>query len=220
MPDLDTSLHLDMLHDYERQNGLLRRFRRAVRELVSPKAFYGLQWGDPETSGPQVYMRNKYVLPYVKPDQVGLEIGPGGGRWTRYLLGFKRLYVVDYHAELLNKLRRQCSRPNMQFIVNHGTDFPGVHANSVDYIVSIACFVHLETHLIESYLRNMHSILRPGGNVVLTYSDKTKVGGQLNSTFSENTPEHMRQIVNAAGFRIVEEDLTVLWNSGIIHFTR
>jgi len=220
MPDLDTSLHIDMLHDYERQNGLLGRLRRAARELVSTRRFYGLQWGDPETSGPQVYMRDKYVLPYVKPDQVGLEIGPGGGRWTRYLLGFKRLYVVDYHAELLNELRRQCDRPNMQFIVNHGTDFPGVSANSVDYIVSIACFVHLEPHLIQSYLSNMRSILKSGGNVVLTYSDKTKVGGQLNSTFSENTPERMREMVRAAGFNIVEEDLTVLWNSGIIRFTR
>lgn len=220
MPDLNTSLHLDMLHDYERQNGLLGRFRRAARELVSPRMFYGLQWGDPETSGPQVYMRDKYVLPYVKPDQVGLEIGPGGGRWTRYLLGFNHLYVVDYHAELLNELRRQCNKANMQFVVNHGTDFPGVPLNSVDYIVSIACFVHLEAHLIESYLRNMQTILKSGGNVVLTYSDKTKVGGRLNSTFSENTPERMRDMVRSAGFRIVEEDLTVLWNSGIIRFTR
>jgi predicted methyltransferase len=220
MPDLDTSLHVDMLHDYEQQNGLLSRFHRALRELVSPRRLYGLQWGDPDTSGPQVYMRDKYLLPYVKPDQVGLEIGPGGGRWTRYLLGFKHLYVVDYHAELLNELRRKCNKSNMQFIVNHGTDFPDVPANSVDYVVSIACFVHLEPHLIESYLSNIHGILKLGGNVVLTYSDKTKVGGQLNSTFSENSPERMRKMVKDAGFRIVEEDLTVLWNSGIIRFTR
>ena len=220
MPDLDTSLHLDMLHDYAQQNSLRSRFHRAVRELMSPRGFYGLQWGDPETSGPQVYMRDKYILPYVKPDQIGLEIGAGGGRWTRYLLGFRRLYVVDYHAELLNELRRQCNKPNMQFIVNHGTDFPSVPANSVDYIVSIACFVHLEVHLIEAYLRNMYSILKPAGNVVLTYSDKSKVGGQLNSTFSENTPERMREMVRSAGFHIVEEDLTVLWNSGIIRFRR
>jgi hypothetical protein len=219
MPELGTSLHLDMLRDYERQNGMLSRVHRAIRELVSPRRLYGLQWGDPDTSGPQLYLRDKYVLPYVKPDQVGLEIGPGGGRWTRYLLGFKHLYVVDYHAELLNELRRHCNEPNMQFIANHGTDFPGVPANSVDYIVSIACFVHLETDLIESYLRGMHSILKPTGTVVLTYSDKTKVGAQLNSTFSENTPERMRKMVKDAGFRIVEEDLTVLWNSGIVRFT-
>ncbi|MGO9085997.1 MAG: class I SAM-dependent methyltransferase [Candidatus Sulfotelmatobacter sp.] len=220
MPDLDTQLHLEMLRTYKQENSLVRRVRRAVREVVSPTKFYGLQWGDPDNSGPQVYMRDRYVLPYVKPDQVAVEIGPGGGRWTRYLIGFGKLYVVDYHAELLNELRRRCNRPNMQFIVNHGTDFPGVPEASVDYVISIACFVHLELHLIRAYLKNISYILRPGGSVVLTYSDKTKVGAQLNPTFTENSPDQMRRMVTEAGFRIVEEDLTVLWNSGIVRFTR
>jgi phospholipid N-methyltransferase len=220
MPDLDTRLHVEMLQTYKEQNGFLRRVRRAVREVVSPSKFYGLQWGDPEISGPQVYMRDKYVLPYVKPDQVALEIGPGGGRWTRYLLGFRKLYVVDYHAELLHELRGRFNMPNMQFIVNNGTDFPGVPESSVDYVISVACFVHLELHLISAYLKNIAVILKPGGNVFLTYSDKTKVGAQMNSTFTENTPERMREMVTQAGFRILEEDPTILWNSGVIRFTR
>jgi len=215
MPDLDTQLHLDMLRAYKRQNGFVHRVRRAVREVVAPR-FYGLQWGDPETTGPHVYMRDHYVLPYVKPDNVGLEIGPGGGRWTRYLLGFRQLYVVDYHVELLRELQRRFHTPNMQFIVNHGTDFPGVPEHSVDYVISVACFVHLELPLIASYLKNIATILKPGGNVFLTYSDKTKIGAQLNHTFTDNTPEHMRAMVTQAGFRILEEDPTVLWNSGII----
>lgn len=218
MPDLDTQLHLDMLRSYKEQNNFVHRVCRAVREVVSPTKVYGLQWGDPETQGPQLYMRDHYVLPYVKPDQVALEIGPGGGRWTRYLLGFSRLYVVDYHAELLQELRRSFNQPNMQFIVNHGTDFPGVPEHSVDYVISVACFVHLEAHLIAAYLKNIARILKPGGNVFVTYSDKTKVGAQINSTFTENTPERMREMVTEAGFKILEEELTILWNSGVIRF--
>lgn len=220
MPDLDTQLHLDMLRTYKQENSFARRIRRAVREVVTPTRFYGLQWGDPEVSGPQGYMRDRYVLPYVKADQVALEIGPGGGRWTRYLLRFGQLYVVDHHAELLEELRRHFNQPNMKFIVNNGTDFPDVRPESVDYIISIACFVHLEPHLVQAYLRNMYTILKPGGNIVLTYADKTKIGGRLNSTFGENTPDQMRKMVTDAGFRIAEEELTVLWNSGIIRFTR
>lgn len=220
MPDLDTQLHLDMLRTYKQENSFARRVKRAVREVISPARVYGLQWGDPDISGPQIYVRDRYVLPYVKPDQIALEIGPGGGRWTRYLLDFSRLYVVDHHSELLNELRKHFHRPNMQFIVNHGTDFPGVPENSVDYVISIACFVHLEPHLIEAYLQNIRTILKPGGNVVLTYADKSKVGGRINHTFGENTPERMRDMVIRAGYRILEEDLTVLWNSGIIRFTR
>ncbi len=219
MPDLDTKLHVDMLRTYKRENTLVHRVRKAIREVVSPKKVYGLQWGDPENSGPQIFLRDRYVLPYIKPDQVGLEIGPGGGRWTRYMLGFKKLYVVDYYPELLRELRGRFDLPNMQFIVNHGTDFPGVPEHSVDFILSIACFVHLEPHLIAAYLKSMKGILKPGGKVFITYSDKTKVGAQLNATFTENSPELMREMVTEAGFRIVEEDSTVLWNSGIVLFT-
>ncbi len=218
MPDLDTQLHLDMLRSYKQQNGFVHRVRRAVREVVCPTEFYGLQWGDPEVSGPHIYMRDHYVLPYVKPDHVGLEIGPGGGRWTRYLLGFRKLYVVDYHAELLEELRGRFHTPNMQFIINHGTDFPGVPERSVDYVISVACFVHLELHLIAAYLKNIAGILKPNGNVFLTYSDKTKIGAQMNQTFTDNTQARMRRMVVQAGFRILEEDPTVLWNSGIIRF--
>ena len=124
MPDLDTHLHLDMLREHKQQNGFARRVRQAVRDVVAPAKVYGLQWGDPEVAGPQVYLRDHYVLPYVQPDQVGMEIGPGGGRWTQYLSGFRQLYVVDYHAELLEELRRNFRAPNMKFIVNNGTDFP------------------------------------------------------------------------------------------------
>jgi SAM-dependent methyltransferase len=218
MPDLDTKLHLDMLQTYKRQNGLVRRMRRAVREVVSPTKFYGLQWGDPEVSGPHGYMRDRYILPYVRPDHVALEIGPGGGRWTQYLLGFRQLYVVDYHTELLQELRGRFDATNMQFIVNHGTDFPGVPEHSIDYVISVACFVHLEPHLIAAYLKNIAGILKPGGNVFMTYSDKTKIGAQMNHTFTDNSPERMRGMVTQAGFRILEEDPTVLWNSGIIRF--
>jgi SAM-dependent methyltransferase len=218
MPDLDTKLHLDMLQTYKRQNGLVRRMRRAVREVVSPTKFYGLQWGDPEVSGPHGYMRDRYILPYVRPDHVALEIGPGGGRWTQYLLGFRQLYVVDYHTELLQELRGRFDATNMQFIVNHGTDFPGVPEHSIDYVISVACFVHLEPHLIAAYLKNIAGILKPGGNVFMTYSDKTKIGAQMNHTFTDNSPERMREMVTQAGFRIFEEDPTVLWNSGIIRF--
>ena len=78
--------------------------------------------------------------------------------------------------------------------------------------------MHLEAHLIEAYLRNIARILKPGGNVLITYSDKTKIGGQLNPTFGENTPARMREMVAEAGFRILEEELTILWNSAVIRF--
>ena len=220
MPDLNTRLHLDMWGQYRRQNTIPGRVRRAIRQFLWPRDLYGLEWGDPEVVEPFRFIRDRYILPYVKPEHVAVEIGPGGGRWTRYLLGFRTLYVVDYHPELLAELRRSFNKPNMKFVKNDGYDFPGIPEASVDFVFCFDCFVHLDAHLIRAYLENIGRILRPGGNAVVHYSDKSKIMAQVNAGFSDNTPERMRQMVTESGFRVLEEDLTTMWHSSLIRFTR
>jgi 16S rRNA A1518/A1519 N6-dimethyltransferase RsmA/KsgA/DIM1 with predicted DNA glycosylase/AP lyase activity len=61
---------------------------------------------DPETVPPLGYVRDHFLRPYLYPDATVLEIGPGGGRWTQYMLGVKKNYAVDYHTELLSELKR------------------------------------------------------------------------------------------------------------------
>ena len=219
MPDLDTPIHIEMWREYKRKNTLVRRLRGATRELIYGKKIYGLEWGDPEVVEPLGFIRNRYVLPYVKAQDDAVEIGPGGGRWTRYLLGFRKLYLVDYHRELLQEAQKNFRRPNLRFVQNNGCDFPEIPHASVAFVFSFACFVHLDRGLIQQYLANMHSILKPGGNVVIHYSDKTKIMAQMNPGFSDNTPAQMRDMIRTAGFRIVEEDLTTMWNGGIVRFT-
>jgi ubiquinone/menaquinone biosynthesis C-methylase UbiE len=218
MPDLDTDLHLNMLAGY-RKGGVVRRLLRAIKRELQTPTIYGLEWGDPETNPPLKYLRDKYVRAYVNPEHVCAEIGPGGGRWTRYMLNFKKLYLIDYHEEMFGQLRRHFDQPNMEFIKNNGTDFPGVPDASVDFLLSMGVFVHLEKHLIEGYLQNMKRILKPGANVVIQYSDKNKPLAQRNPAFSQNTAEDMRKMVTDAGYRIVEEDTATLWHSNIIRFT-
>ncbi|HEY6766109.1 MAG TPA: class I SAM-dependent methyltransferase [Candidatus Sulfotelmatobacter sp.] len=219
MPGLDTKLHLDMLAGYREQLSLRNRVSSFLRKSITNRKVYGLNWGDPETAEPLRFIRDRYVLPYVKSEHSALEIGPGGGRWTRYLLPFRRLYVVDYHQELLDELRRNFRKPNMVFVKNNGSDFPGVPVNSVDFIFTFGTFVHLDTPLIDAYLESVRKILRPGGNAILHYSDKTKIMARENTGFSENTPDKMRQLVLKAGFTILEEDLTTMWHSSLMRLT-
>jgi ubiquinone/menaquinone biosynthesis C-methylase UbiE len=190
-----------------------------VRDAVSARWLYGLEWGDPETVEPLKYVRDRWIVPFVNPRHTAVEVGPGGGRWTRYLLGFERLYAVDYHEEMLTALRRNLRRAsNVAYIKNSGTDFPGIPASSIHYLFSFGTFVHLDPPLIEEYLANMKAILRPDANVVLQYADKTKVMAQENAGFSDNTPDRMRSMVIAAGYRVLQEDVTTLWHSSLIRF--
>jgi Methyltransferase domain len=208
-----------MLKRSKRRRNLGLRIVKAVKRELSYGGIYGLEWGDPEVVEPLRFVRGRYLLPYVNDQHCGVEIGPGGGRWTQYMLGFRKLYVVDYHPQLLEELKRNFKRPNMTFIKNNGTDFPGIAERSVDYLFSFGTFVHLDTKLIADYLGNMKRILKAGANVVIHYSDKTKIMAQTNDGFSQNTPEQMRSLVLGAGYKICEEDLTSMWHSSIIRLT-
>ncbi len=88
MPLLSDTIHLDMLHASHRNE--------EPRKL----GIYGLQWGDPEVSVPLKFIRDRYIRPYIDFDHTAVEIGPGGGRWTRYLLSFRCLYALDYHTRV------------------------------------------------------------------------------------------------------------------------
>jgi ubiquinone/menaquinone biosynthesis C-methylase UbiE len=208
-----------MLRDSKRRRNLPLRIFRAIKRELSYGGIYGLEWGDPDLVPPLGFIRDRYLLPYVNEDHCAVEIGPGGGRWTRYLLGFKKLYIVDYYSELLEEAERRFRRPDVIFIKNNGTDFPGIGDHCVDYLFSFGTFVHLDTNLIEGYLNNMRRILKARASVVLHYSDKTKVMAQINDGFAENTPEKMRSMVLAAGYKICEEDVHTMWHSSIIRFT-
>ena len=181
---------------------------------------YGLHWGDPESPENTALrtIRDHWVLPYVDPVKTGLEIGPGGGRWTRYMLGFCRLYVVDCHAELFAELRKNFARENIIEILNNGTDFPGVPAASVDFVFSFGVFVHLDLDIIRDYLANLRAVIHPETQVVIQYADKDKPKAQQNRGFSDNDPRRMRQAVESAGYWIREEDTASLDHSAIMRF--
>ena len=181
------------------------------------KAIYGMQWGNPEKVGWLIYVRNRFILPFINAEHTALEIGVGGGRWTKYLLEFKKIYAVDYHTEILNELKKNYNEKNMVFIKNNGDDFPGIPKSSIDFLFSFGTFVHLDKPIIRNYLKNIKPILKANSNVVIHYSDKTKKNAQMNKDFSDTTPEIMREMVRAAGYKIREED-TTLHHSAIVRF--
>lgn len=208
MPKLDSPMHLNMLRRERPRFSLFRR-----------RPIYGLQWGDPDEAPNLAEVRRRFVDPYISAETTALEIGPGGGRWTRYMLKAKRLYAVDYHQKLLDELRKTYDRPNMVFIKNNGTDFPGVPDASIDFLFAFGVFVHLDIEIIGQYLGNMRRTLKPDAVAVIQYSDKNKPEAQANKGFSENRPELMVPLVKSKGYRILEEDRDLMSHSSIVRFS-
>jgi SAM-dependent methyltransferase len=179
---------------------------------------YGMHWGDPEAVQPLAFVKKTYMTPYIRPESTGLEIGPGGGRWTQYLTKMKRLYVVDYHQVMLDEIKWLTGKPHITAIRNNGNDFPGVPDKAIDFLMSFDVFVHLDHDIIAAYLANMRRILKPDAVVLLHYSDKTKIMAQINEGFAEMVPERMREMVRNAGYEIFQEDTTTMWHSSIMLF--
>jgi len=181
--------------------------------------YFGDRWGDPNDLPILKKIRDSFVLPFVNDQHIAVEIGSGGGRWTQYLLNFKRLYCVELNNNMFHYLLERFGEcPNISFCQTNGTDLPGIPQNSVDFVFSFGTFVHLDVELVKKYLSSIRNILKENANVVIQYPEKKKPEAAKNPGFANNTAEVMRKLVLESGFSIISEDLETLPHANIIHF--
>jgi SAM-dependent methyltransferase len=219
MPKLNTQLHLQMMRGWKKNSRAIPSAEdKSAAAGPIPKQIYGLSWGDPEKHPALRHVRDHFLRRYISPETTVLEIGPGGGRWTRYLLDAKQIYAVDYHQELLDELRSNFPQPKIIAIKNNGSDFPGVPDGEIDFLFSFGTFVHLDLEIIQAYLENMQRLLKPGSVAVIHYSDMRKPQARSNKGFSDNDPERMCTLVTQCGYRLDEEDTETMWHSSIVRF--
>ena len=106
------------------------------------------------------------------PTGTVLEIAPGYGRWTPYLLReSQRLVGVDLTQRCIDVCRCQFDHARAEFHVNDGASLPMVPSASIDFAFSFDSLVHVERPQIESYLRELARTLRPGGAAFLHHSN-------------------------------------------------
>jgi SAM-dependent methyltransferase len=189
--------------EWNRQWGeAFRKFRER-----HPDRLYGDEWGDPELRGwryalHRVWRRgvspgalhkvvDLYIRPYLTADATVVEIGCGGGRWTRYLVGAKKLIAVDISPVFFAPLRARFPQANLEFYQSSGFELRGIGDGSVDYVFSFGTFVHIEPEGIAAYLAEIQRVLRVGGVAVIQYAAKEKPAARDKRTFSAMTAERM-----------------------------
>jgi SAM-dependent methyltransferase len=94
-----------------------------------------------------------------------LEIAPGYGRWTRYLLEHcDRLIGVDLAANCVEACReRFADVEQASFHQNDGHSLEIVSDGEIDLAVSIDSLVHCERDVLESYVNELARTLGPDG---------------------------------------------------------
>jgi SAM-dependent methyltransferase len=207
--------------------------RRAYRH-------YGDQWGDPSVAGLRYVLRKlrhgrkvpgnlakvrkRYLEPYVTPGTVALEIGSGGGRWTRYLLEARKVVVVELNPEFFAYLRERFPDDvdRLEFRETPGYELPGVGDESIDFVFSFGTFVHIDPEGIDAYLGEIHRCLRPGGTATIHYGDRSKkfFAGRPPgyAGFSDMDAQKMESFLDRHGLEVLAHDRTSLNHSNIVVF--
>jgi len=203
-----------------------RKWGRMLTEFErdpGDEPYWGERWGDPETFAPLLEVRRRLLEPYLRPGQVVVEIGGGGGRWTRYLLpSAARLVVVELNPEAFEHLRRRfpADLERMEFHRTSGYDIAGVDDGAVDLVFTFDVFVHVEPAGIARYLAEIERVLRPGGRAIVHYADKRKPIAAENAGFSDMDRERMEALLAATGLTVLEHDDEVMFHSNVVVLER
>lgn len=210
----------------------LRRFRRS-----DDVGHYGDHWGDPTVSGLRYRWRRlrhgretpgdlskvvkRYLRPHVTPESVVLEIGPGGGRWTQFLIDAREVVLVELNAQFFPYLRKRFrkQRRKLRFYETSGYELGGIEDGSVDFVFSFGTFVHIDPEGIDAYLGEVGRVLRAGGTATIQYADRTKPFIQTVPDFggfSDMNAPKMEDLIAGHGFEIVQHDRTLLDHSNVV----
>ncbi len=98
---------------------------------------------------------------FVPVDTI-LEIGPGRGRWSQYLVKLcKRLILVDLSENCIKACKerfRECL--HVSYFVNDGKALNMVADESIDFVFSFDSLVHAEEDAVEPYLNQLASKMK------------------------------------------------------------
>jgi hypothetical protein len=115
------------------------------------------------------------IRPYIKPDTIALEIGPGRGTWTKGLLGAKEVWVMDALSAEHNGFFEYLKNPeNVKYLRVDDFECRDLPENHFDYMFSFGCLCHVSFDGITQYAENVFDKLKPGANCFWMVADKKR----------------------------------------------
>jgi SAM-dependent methyltransferase len=143
-----------------------------------------------------------------------LEIGCGAGRVTRALARFfGEVYAVDISRHMIRQARQAVARlPNAHVFCNNGSDLSVVRRRwgiggklQIDFAFSCLVFQHIPSReVIESYLKEVNRLLRPGALFKFQVQGYTEMEPNLDDSWIGQafSPEDARQLAESSGFEL------------------
>jgi glycosyltransferase involved in cell wall biosynthesis len=145
------------------------------------------------------------IRPYV--DKRVMEIGAGIGNLTRMLVPGRTSYVAtDIDPQHIARLETRFQhRPNLRICtgdLSRSEDFVP-YAGQMDTVICLNVLEHVEDDL--QGLRNIHSVLRPGGKAIVLVPNDPEIFGTLDTVLGHcrrYTPTELSNKMGATGFQV------------------
>ena len=130
------------------------------------------------------------ILPRIRnclPASTILEIGAGFGRWTHYLRDYcETLIAVDRIERCVDACRQRFQDdPRVRSVLNDGCSLPMVADDSIDFVFSFDSLVHAKPEMVEGYLAELGTKLKPAGQGFIHHSNF----GEYANSFRERLPK-------------------------------
>lgn len=194
-------------------------------------------WGSPQK---QWYGA---ILPRIAeylPTGKCLEIAPGFGRWTQFLLELSdEVIAVDLCPRCVHACQRRfAGNDRFKVFVNDGKSLEMVPDHSIDFAFSFDSLVHVEWDVLDAYLSQLKRKLTPQGVGFFHHSNIGGYAGRFwyrkvpvvrtimkrllpksetltNGRAFSVTAERFRELASSAGLHCVSQEL-VNWNSPML----
>jgi hypothetical protein len=150
---------------------------------------WSADWGDAETQW------HTTILPRIRrflPSRRILEIAPGFGRWSTFLIDCADEYIgIDLNKEcVLHCQERFAETSRAKFVENDGKSLAAVADASIDFAFSFDSLVHAEIDVIDAYLWGLSRKLTQNGTAFIHHSNLGQYSGiaiELSVRLSQRT---------------------------------
>jgi glycosyltransferase involved in cell wall biosynthesis/ubiquinone/menaquinone biosynthesis C-methylase UbiE len=159
-PIVEPDIIIENIDDLNYDNITEQRFWNNLSEWKRD----GEEWSD--IFGGTEKTWNEKIYPKIKDYLKGevLEIAPGHGRITEYLLKYTiNLSIVDLNETCIDKCKERFTDKIRKYSVNNGKNLNDFKNDSFDFVISWDSFVHMDRNVIQSYLNEIYRVLKPDG---------------------------------------------------------
>ena len=162
------------------------------------------------------------ILPRIRdflPSDTILEIAPGFGRWSNFLLEHStNLILVDLAEKCIEACRQRFSKHSqIEYHVNNGRSLAMIEDESIDLIFSFDSLVHAEDDVISDYVKEFARILSKNGVAVIhhsnlgNYPDNTS-GEPLHNRADSMTKEKFVEYANQSSLTCISQEV-IAWGT-------